>query len=104
MDNASIHSQAVIDHDLVTVKKLPPYSPFLNIVENFFSIWKAGVKRRLAENNEAFIALPHGERMAHLATIAEVAIEDLSITHAHTAFQHLCGRLPECFNRADMFM
>ena len=69
-----------------------------------FSIWKAGVKRYLAEAHEEIIPLPHQERMAVLATTAEVAIEDLNVEHAHATFQHLLGRLPECFARLDMFM
>lgn len=104
MDNAPAHSRAHIDHHLVDVRKLPPYSPFLNIVENFFSIWKAGVKRRLAENQENLVNQPHAQRMATLATVAEIAIGDLTPAHATAAFQHVWRRLPACFDRADIFM
>ena len=34
------------------VKLLPPYSPFLNIAENAFSMWKASFKRQMAEVRE----------------------------------------------------
>lgn len=45
----SCHSRIEVTFDLVALKKLPPYSPFLNIMENMFSVWKAGVKRRLSD-------------------------------------------------------
>ena len=80
------------------------YSPFLSIVENFFSIWKAGAKRRLAELHDHLLNQTHQERMAAVAMVAEVAITDLTVDHAVAAFRHLSARLTECFDRVDMFV
>jgi transposase len=49
MDNAPIHCLAKV-RDLVETKGyiclyLPPYSPFLNLIEEFWSKVKAGVRR-----------------------------------------------------------
>ena len=48
------------------IKYLPPYSPFLNICENAFSIWKQALKTRLAEVREQTLDQPFDERMATL--------------------------------------
>ena len=50
-DNASVHNradEATIPNN-IQIKYLPPYNPFLNIVENTFSVWEAALKRELAE-------------------------------------------------------
>ncbi|XP_006800340.2 uncharacterized protein LOC102791730 [Neolamprologus brichardi] len=44
-DNVSFHRSASVrnwftDHPLFTVLNLPPYSPFLNPIEEFFSAWR----------------------------------------------------------------
>ena len=46
MDNAPCHRRADEANLLEghSIRKLPAYSPFLNIVENAFSMWKAGFK------------------------------------------------------------
>ena len=46
-DNAPAHRRAqnVQCPNNVTLRWQPPYSPFLNIVENCFSSWKAAIKR-----------------------------------------------------------
>ena len=43
-----------------------------------FSELKASVKRRLAQMHEELIQRTHQERMANLATVAEVAIGDVT--------------------------
>lgn len=49
MDNARIHHYKGLNEDeevsLYNIKYLPPYSPFLNPIENVFSIWKNSVIR-----------------------------------------------------------
>lgn len=89
---------------MLSIQRLPPYSPFLNIVENTFSVWKAGIKRRLAEMHEHLIPQSHAERMTDLATVGEVAVGDVTVDMAQSFFRLMQGRLPECFNRSDMFM
>lgn len=50
-DNVSFHRAAVVrqwftDHPLFTTLYLPPYSPFLNPIEEFFSAWRWKVYER----------------------------------------------------------
>ena len=49
MDNAPAHRRAQLaDPELHPVRMLAPYSPFLNPMENMFSIFKADIKQRLS--------------------------------------------------------
>lgn len=54
MDNARIHHyrglQEVISLEGLRIEYLPPYSPFLNPIENIFSVWKNLVIRRCCKN------------------------------------------------------
>ena len=47
LDNASVHNHA--DCAAAEVKKLPPYSPFLNPIENCFSVFQLKVKEMLRQ-------------------------------------------------------
>ena len=47
MDNAPCHSNVSVDNDALDIKYLPPNSPFLNPIENCFSVFKADMKQRL---------------------------------------------------------
>lgn len=69
---ASCHRQITVSHEWLSIRRLPrDYSPFLNIAENVFSLWKASVKQRLAEMHEELsIQSTHKQRMSDLATIA----------------------------------
>ena len=49
-----------------SVRWLPPYSPFLNIVENCFSQWKSA-KKDLATTREHILQMPLDERIQTLA-------------------------------------
>ena len=54
MDNARIHhynglNQTLID-ERIEIRYLPPYSPFLNPIENVFSVWKNLVIRKKCQN------------------------------------------------------
>ena len=50
-DNAPAHNTPPALNDGHLIKFLPQYSPFLNIVENSISVFKAALKRRLTEPN-----------------------------------------------------
>lgn len=62
MDNARIHhyrglQQVIVEEDL-HIQYLPPYSPFLNPIENVLSVWKNLVIRRCSTNeNELKLAI-----------------------------------------------
>ena len=68
LDNASCHrlaAEAVIPGHHV-VRYLSAYSPFLNICENAFSVWKSWLKRELAEVRSLLVQQPHEEQLATL--------------------------------------
>ena len=74
-DNARAHqAQEANLPDHVEVRTIPPYSPFLNTVENCFSTWKNAVKRELANVREELLLQPHEERMETLVKIAEEVV------------------------------
>ena len=56
MDNAPVHHGAVseCDDDEISVKFLPPYSPFLNPIENAFGVFKLKLRAVLREDSIKF--------------------------------------------------
>ncbi|RHY24854.1 hypothetical protein DYB32_008653, partial [Aphanomyces invadans] len=53
LDNAPAHSQTekrVVQHDDLTLLRLGPYSPTLNLIENCFSVFMARIKAYLAHH------------------------------------------------------
>lgn len=104
-DNAPAHRRAS-DANLpgnITLRWLPPYSPFLNIVENCFSMWKSRVKRQLAECRSQILSSSHDERTAILSNIAEQCAS-VSSEEASSFFRHLQSYLPKCFTRENILM
>ena len=89
--------------DFVTLKWQPPYSPFLNIVENYFAQWKAATKRDLAEARVVILVSPHDQRMALLKQIAEQAAV-IRLPEASGYFRHLQICLTACTMRQDILM
>ena len=65
VDNAAAHRPAanVQLPDDYGLCFLPPYSPFLNICENAFAIWKTEIKTTLAEVRHELLTQPHQQRM-----------------------------------------
>ena len=59
MDNASIHKVGVVESEVVSrghqVQFLPPYSPFLNPIEESFSKWKGYVRSLSVENERELL-------------------------------------------------
>ncbi|GFO31285.1 Tc1 transposase-like protein [Plakobranchus ocellatus] len=73
IDNAPAHRQAVnlpLPQNF-SVRYLPPYSPFLNICENAFALWKGNIKDSLAEVRDQLLREDHQQRMATLGQLAE---------------------------------
>ena len=60
-DNARTNLQAeqMVLPNNTFIRRIPSYSPFLNIVENCFKQWKAAVKRQLAEIRDEQLTLPN---------------------------------------------
>ena len=62
MDNVSFHRSAIVLEDMAVLglnyKFLPPYSPFFNPIENFFSQWKGFVRsQKPRDETELFSAM-----------------------------------------------
>ena len=82
MDNAPVHNGALTDQNGHLIKKLPPYSPTLNPIENCFGCVKASVKRKL------------NVRMAEIADRRAAAAAGMTLV------QHRRRILRECLTSA----
>jgi transposase len=88
MDNVPFHRtqevRNIIEQSGHTVFFLPPYSPFLNPIENIFSKWKCGIRAHRPVGEEQLMQL--------------IEQESLLITNEDCAscFRHMIGFLPRC--------
>ena len=48
----------------------PPYSPFLNLCEGCFSVWKSAFKRSMAEVRDQLLTQQHANRVATMMQLA----------------------------------
>jgi len=106
-DNARAHGRA-LNANLplgCEVQYLPPYSPFLNICENAFSIWKQGLKQRLSEVRPQMLTLQtHQQRMATLAQLAEQETRAVTRDKMTAAFRAMQAYMPQCFDLQNIYM
>ena len=111
-DNAPSHRQAHNDVDhggpvLLAgqeVHALPPYSPFLNPVEQAISAFKAMLKRQLEEVRHELLNLQHQERMALLAQLSEQAVVAITPEASRNWYNHTQRKIPACIQLQDIFM
>lgn len=112
IDNAPCHSQAETI-DGVSVKKLPPYSPMFNAIEEAFSCLKYAIKARIEEcRDEVFsTAVPRAlgitiarHRQQLLERIADEVINPDLISRAKVIQwdNHIFRFIPACMNMQDM--
>lgn len=86
MDNAPIHTPSVVQAEIerrgYKVMYLPPYSPFLNPIEEFWSKVKAGIKQDSLMSGESLL-----ERIK--ASVLKVKRSDCQgwIRHSETFFE-----------------
>lgn len=98
-DNASIHNNVLTTADCHKIWNLPPYSPFLNPIENYFSKIKSKLRKKLTSfdftsNNSKFQIIKNaiGEIMASEKEV------DLSDYYRHTrTFYPSCLMLENIF-------
>jgi transposase len=91
MDNAPIHKRVDIS-DLITEKGyrcvfLPPYSPELNPIEQFWSVAKSKLKRD---------AILHEETLQDRIT---EACKQVPLNHLYSFIKHSDSRLEDCLNK-----
>lgn len=94
-DNVSFHRAALVqnwftNHDQFEVLYLPPYSPFLNPIEELFSVWRWRVYDRQ----------PHA-RMPLLQAM-EQACRDIEVRSIQGWIRHTRGYFPRCLAREDI--
>ena len=109
MDNAPIHIDA--SSFVATVRKIPPYSPFLNPIENCFSTIKlrlreklreAATVRRIADVPTDTSVSEH--RISVLQGIVEEILQDQTISGVKVARMqnHIITYLDRCLNCRDI--
>lgn len=103
-DNAPCHrraheSEILEQHNIL---HLPPYSPFLNIAENAFSVWKAAVKRQLEEVRDQMLLQTHPERLATVAQISEQNLDVITEAHCRASWTKLRSLIPKCLTLQDI--
>lgn len=116
MDNAPIHRGAAMVYENHQIKKLPPYSPMLNSIENAFSCLKIRIRAMLSERMveildrraaaDAGVTLT-AYRTGILRSVVVEAVEDQEvITHIKCQNWHnrVLGFLPACLGMNDIFM
>ena len=94
MDNAAIHKtqevQEAVSKQGFEIMYLPPYSPFLNPIEEFWSKLKAGVKRNLLTTDDTLLP-----RIIDSAN--QVTAQD-----CQGWIRHSLSFVPHCINREKM--
>ncbi|GFR70623.1 insertion element IS630 uncharacterized 39 kDa protein [Elysia marginata] len=90
-DNARLHGRAAEAHfpTQFEMQYVPPSSPFLNICENAFALWKQALKTRLAEVCHDLLDQPFNERMATLAKLAEQETRIITLNAMAAAFRDM---------------
>ena len=112
-DGAPAHRRPEQPRDNVNLRILPPYSPFLNIVEQAISCLKASIKadisrpamqERFADRNAARNAhLPLGEyRRQLLVQTVERNIGFITIPKCVAWFRHMQTYIPRCLARENI--
>ena len=90
-DNLSFHKsediRLMIENNGHKLQLLPPYSPFLNPIENMFSKWKQYVKSQKPKSEE--------ELMRYI----EEGIRTISAENCLSFFQHMMGYIARCIRK-----
>ena len=95
-DNASCHGRAQLPAadggpripENHFRRYLPPYSPFLNIVEMAFSAFKASLKRQLEEVRSQLLQQQQQQRLAILVQLAEQSVAVITPEKSMSWFNH----------------
>lgn len=94
-DNVSFHHSNTIrqwfaNHHRMLMEFLPPYSPFLNPIEEFFSAWRWKV----------YDHQPHTQM--NLLTAMDAACEDITADACRGWIRHARRFFPRCIAREDI--
>lgn len=111
-DNAPVHRNANQPAN-AELKPLPAYSPFLNIVEQAISSWKAAIKDRLSRPDQPELmmnseeagrqGLPLGEfRKTLLLRACNRNFHVITQPKCMQWYNHMQTYLPRCLNREEV--
>jgi transposase len=91
MDNVKFHHNSEILEKFSSkghkVKFLPPYSPFLNPIENMFAQWKQLVRNGSPQNE------------SELLVLIESSFHMISNDHCENYYRHMLGVINKCVDR-----
>ena len=94
MDNVTFHKnkemKAMVEAKGHIIIFLPPYSPFLNPIENMFSKWKQPIRAKRPDNETQLFELNNN---VHLT----VSGDDCAVFS-----RHMLGFLPKCLKRESI--
>lgn len=111
MDNAPVHRGIIEEFPALKIKMLPPYSPFLNPIENCFSVFKTFIKQYLATQTMqctserasrlgvSLVAL----RESVLQEAIEVALPQITRSVVERTYGHANTYLTRCLQGDDIF-
>ena len=110
-DNAPCHNCEPETAECHVLKKLPPWSPMLNPIEEIFSVWKGEIKGRLADHNIRQELLDFGQdrqttlaewRKNILLREGEKALETVTAEKCMQMYNHSFHFLYKCLTDADL--
>lgn len=103
-DNAPSHlrAQECQLRENHSFRRQPPHSPFFYICEGAFSVWKASLKRMMAEVQDQLLEQPHQQRMATMAQLAEQCTTAVTVEMAHNPYHRVLSVLPSCIREEDI--
>jgi len=94
MDNVSFHKskevQRLIKDSGYSNLFLPPYSTFLNPIENMFNKWKKHVRRENPQNE------------SHLLELINIGSQLISSKNCEGFFTHIFSYIPRCLNSEEI--
>ena len=111
MDNAPVHNGISTDCPNLEIKFLPRYSPFLNPIENSFSVLKSTIKRHLQrDENECSTRAAHEQgtsvarlRESILQRVIETAVPSLTQEIVSREYAHANRYLTRCLQMENIF-
>jgi transposase len=91
MDNVPFHKSVVIREEFESnghrIVFLPPYSPYLNPIENLFSKWKGFVKSSNPTSEE------------HLATLIDQGLDTITASDCNGFFMEMIRNIDRCLRK-----
>ena len=112
MDNAACHNGAVVMSSNHKIQYLPPYSPQLNLIELFFSIFKSELKQQLSSSFNQSLIHDHVQaanasmpmcrwRETQLKSIAEGCLPIITLQKVVSCYNHIFPFLVKGQNLED---